>query len=31
MIFEIKGGTWQIESNAPGKAIFDNFRAAVPN
>jgi hypothetical protein len=31
MTFELKGGTWQSESNVPGKAIFDNFRAAVPN
>jgi hypothetical protein len=23
--FEMKGGTWQSESNAPGKVIFDNF------
>ena len=30
IIFEVKGGTWQIEANAPGKVIFDNFRAA-PN
>ena len=22
---ELKGGTWQSESNAPGKVIFDNF------
>ncbi|MCA1579188.1 MAG: hypothetical protein LC794_17705 [Acidobacteria bacterium] len=29
IIFEVKGGTWQIEANAPGKVIFDNFRAAV--
>jgi hypothetical protein len=28
-IFEVKGGTWQIEANPPGKVIFDNFRAAV--
>jgi hypothetical protein len=28
--FEIKGGTWQAETNAPGKVIFDNFKAAVP-
>jgi hypothetical protein len=27
MIFEIKGGTWQAESNAAGKVIFDNFSA----
>jgi len=25
--FEIKGGTWQAESNAAGKVIFDNFSA----
>jgi hypothetical protein len=25
--FEIKGGTWQSEANAPGKVIFDNFMA----
>src|SRR6185503_12662273 len=25
-IFELKGGTWQPEGNAPGKVIFDNFR-----
>jgi hypothetical protein len=29
-IFEMKGGTWQAETNAPGKVIFDTFRAAVP-
>jgi len=29
-IFEVKGGTWQPETNTPGKVIFDNFRAAVP-
>lgn len=23
--FELKGGTWQTEPNAPGKVIFDNF------
>jgi hypothetical protein len=28
--FEIKGGTWQVESTAPGKVIFDNFKAAKP-
>ena len=31
IVFEVKGGTWQIETNAPGKVIFDTFRAAVPN
>jgi len=30
ILFEIKGGTWQAEANAPGKVIFDNFRAAKP-
>jgi len=30
-IFEVKGGTSQAEGNVPGKAIFDNFKAAVPN
>jgi phosphatidylserine/phosphatidylglycerophosphate/cardiolipin synthase-like enzyme len=28
--FEIKAGTWQAESNAPGTVFFDNFRAAKP-
>ncbi len=28
--FELKGGTWQVEANAPGKVIFDNFKAARP-
>jgi hypothetical protein len=27
---EIKGGTWQVEANAGGKVIFDNFKAAKP-
>lgn len=30
ILFEIKGGTWQPEATAPGKVIFDNFRAAKP-
>jgi hypothetical protein len=30
VLFEIKGGTWQPESNAPGTVIFDNFKAAKP-
>lgn len=30
IIFELKGGTWQIEANAPGKVIFDNFLVAMP-
>ncbi|HJQ71510.1 MAG TPA: IPT/TIG domain-containing protein [Blastocatellia bacterium] len=28
--FELKGGTWQVEANAPGTVIFDNLRAARP-
>jgi hypothetical protein len=28
MLFEIKGGTSQAETNAPGKVIFDNFFAS---
>ena len=30
IIFELKGGTWQVEANPPGKVIFDNFHAATP-
>jgi hypothetical protein len=30
VIFELKAGTWQPESVAPGTVIFDNFRAAHP-
>ena len=30
VLLEIKGGTWQSEANAPGKSIFDDFRAAKP-
>lgn len=30
VIFELKAGTWQPESVAPGTVIFDNFRAARP-
>ena len=30
IFFELKGGTWQPEANAPGKVIFDNFKAAKP-
>jgi hypothetical protein len=29
IIFEVKGGTWQVEANPPGKVIFDNFRVAI--
>jgi hypothetical protein len=28
IIFEVKGGTFQVEANAPGKVIFDNFEVA---
>lgn len=30
ILFELKGGTWQPEANAPGTVIFDSFRAAKP-
>lgn len=30
VLFEIKGGTWKIESSAPGTVKFDNFKAAKP-
>ncbi len=30
IIFELKAGTWQSESNAPGTVIFDNFYVASP-
>ena len=30
ILFEVKGGTFQAETNAPGKVIFDNFKAAKP-
>jgi len=30
VIFEIKGGTYRPESDAPGTVIFDNFKAARP-
>jgi IPT/TIG domain len=30
IIFEVKGGTSVVEANAPGKVIFDNFKAATP-
>jgi|GEM_PF-379292 len=30
VIFELKGGTWRIEANNPGTAVFDNFKAARP-
>ncbi|MGH9822091.1 MAG: endonuclease/exonuclease/phosphatase family protein [Blastocatellia bacterium] len=29
--FEVKAGTWQVESNSPGTVLFDNFRAAAPS
>ena len=28
--FEIKAGTWQAESTAPGTVVFDNFKLARP-
>jgi hypothetical protein len=28
--FEVKGGTFQVEANAPGTVIFDNFVAETP-
>ncbi len=28
VLFELKGGTWQVEANVPGTVIFDNFKAA---
>jgi len=30
VMFELKGGTWRIEPNNPGSAVFDNFKAARP-
>lgn len=27
VLFEIKGGTWQVETIAPGTVVFDNFKA----
>lgn len=30
IIFELKAGTSQVEANAPGTVIFDNFLAATP-
>ena len=30
IIFELKGGTSQVEANSPGTVIFDNFVAATP-
>jgi hypothetical protein len=29
-MFELKAGTWKIETNNPGTVVFDNFRAAHP-
>lgn len=29
ILLEVKGGTWQIEANPPGKVIFDNFILGV--
>ncbi len=28
VIFELKGGTWQVEPSAPGLVVFDNFKAS---
>jgi acid phosphatase len=28
--FELKGGTWRVETNNPGSTVFDNFKAARP-
>jgi hypothetical protein len=30
VMFELKSGTWQVESAAPGLVVFDNFKAARP-
>ena len=30
VLFELKAGTWQVETVAPGSVVFDNFRAARP-
>ena len=30
VLFELKAGTWQVETIAPGSVVFDNFRAARP-
>jgi acid phosphatase len=30
VMFELKGGTWKIETNNPGTVAFDNFKAARP-
>lgn len=30
VLFELKAGTWQVETIAPGSVTFDNFRAARP-
>jgi hypothetical protein len=30
ILFELKGGTYKLESNPPGTVIFDNFKAAKP-
>lgn len=30
VIFELKAGTWKIETNNPGTVVFDNFKAARP-
>jgi hypothetical protein len=30
VLFELKAGTWQSETTAPGMVIFDNFKVAKP-
>ena len=30
LLFELKGGTWQAETNPPGSVVFANFLAAGP-
>ena len=30
VVFELKAGTWQVETIAPGPVVFDNFRVARP-
>ena len=30
VLFELKAGTWQVESLSPGPVVFDNFRVVRP-
>jgi acid phosphatase len=30
ILFELKAGTWKVETNNPGTVVFDNFKAARP-